>query len=49
MHSARRFSSVFDITGLGAMKDVRTTPPVIVVWSEFDEVESTYNFDEQVC
>jgi hypothetical protein len=31
-----------------AMKDVRIYPPVIVVWSEFDEVQSTYEFDTQV-
>jgi hypothetical protein len=30
------------------MKDVRIYPPVIVVWSEFDEVQSTYEFDTQV-
>jgi hypothetical protein len=30
------------------MKDVRIYPPVIVVWSEFDEVQTTYEFDTQV-
>jgi hypothetical protein len=30
------------------MKDVRINPPVIVVWSEFDEVQSTHEFDIQV-
>jgi hypothetical protein len=30
------------------MKDVRINPPVIVVWSEFDEVQSTHEFDTQV-
>ncbi|XP_021923769.1 uncharacterized protein LOC110831736 isoform X4 [Zootermopsis nevadensis] len=29
------------------MKDVRTSPPVIVVWSEFDEVQSTFDFGTQ--
>jgi hypothetical protein len=32
-----------------AMKDVRTYPPVIVIWSEFDKVQSTYDFGTQVC
>ena len=30
------------------MKEVRKEPPVIVVWSEFDEVQSTYEFGTQV-